>query len=242
MDRSTRVVLALCGRRRAGKDTVAAFLSAPRPDRTPPIAHPRLHQLQQVQQLQQLHRLHHLHTPFEHVKISGALKRCVAQLFDLSHEDVEGSQKDAVHPVWGIEPRRIMQWFGTDVMQHHLGAELLPAVGRTFWVARTAREVRRIVGGGGNVVISDVRFPHELDALQAEFEGSSVAFITVFIERGLGDGVGQRDADADVAPADAHESESGVDLLRARASVVVTNDGTREELCRRVSDAIDKLG
>jgi len=166
--------------------------------------------------------------PFEHVKISTAMKRCVAQLFDLSHDDVAGADKDIVHPTWGVAPRRIMQWFGTDVMQHHLSAELLPKAGRSFWVDRTVHDVRRHVAAGSNVVISDVRFPHELDALEAAF-GSSV--ISVFIERAC-------PGDGEDGGVDAHESESGVVALRGRSTAVVVNDATRDELCRRVYDAV----
>jgi hypothetical protein len=203
MDRTGRIVLALCGCRRVGKDTVADWFLAPFSGQKLRLA------------------------PFEHVKISTAMKRCVAQLFDLSHDDVAGADKDTVHPRWGVAPRRIMQWFGTDVMQHHLSAELLPQAGRSFWVDKTVHDVRRHVVAGTHVVISDVRFPHELDALEAAF-GSSV--VSVFIERacpGSADGA-----------VDAHESESGVVALRGRATAVVVNDGTRDELCRRVYDAV----
>lgn len=164
-----------------------------------------------------------------HVKISRALKDSAMTLFGLSESEVEGDEKDlklsrAPFAASGVTPRRILQWLGTDVMQHALGRDLLPDVGRHFWIGRTVEEIRghldgmvpRDEGGLGvrserNVVISDVRFSHELDVLEREFGD---ALLKMYVSRPLW---GKRSGE------DAHESEAGVTLLRDRADVTITN-------------------
>ena len=200
---SKSIVLALCGCRRVGKDTVASHLLA---------SGSRWH----------------------HVKISHALKKAVAYLFDLTEQEVEGESKDCVverrqqHAADGLTPRRIMQWFGTDVMQHALCSELSPSTGRNFWINRAIVDIRRALDSGCSVVISDVRFHHEVDALRSEF-GDDLLCLYI-----------SRDSLASSGDAEStHESEANVATLRERMdSVIVNREGEIDRLLRDCDDAI----
>jgi len=187
---SSPIVLALCGRRRTGKDTLATHLVA---NSTSECA-------------------------WWHAKVSKELKKCVSQLFNLTDMEVEGPLKDK--PIErdscigrGVTPRQILQWFGTDVMQHSLSNDLLPDVGRHFWINRTILEISERLEQGYNVVLSDIRFSHELDVLEREFKDR---LVKLYLVRDMPD---QREETLD-----SHESEANVeDALRPRADVVIFN-------------------
>ena len=73
------------------------------------------------------------------------LKDACRVLFDLSEDQLHGDAKDAHDPRLGTTPRRIMQVFGTDVMR-----------------ARFERSHSH----GGDVVVADVRFANEVEAIK----------------------------------------------------------------------------
>lgn len=123
-------IIAICGLKRSGKDTIADTLCQ--------------------------------HYGYEKVKIATPLKDALKALFQLTDAQVEGDAKDAVDPRWGVEPRRLMQFIGTEVMQFHL-QEILPTVGRKFWIQRLVEE--HISSSNKMIVISDLRFKHEYDLL-----------------------------------------------------------------------------
>jgi hypothetical protein len=190
--RTVRIV-ALAGRRRAGKDTVAAQLAAEH--------------------------------GFAVLKFAAPLKAALRELFGFSDAQLEeGELKEKVDERWGRSPREVMQWFGTAVLQDAL-PDLLPGIGRRFLVTRLLAEMDQLVESGvPGVVIADVRFPHEVEAVRAF--GGRVLRVT----RTSGQG-GQCEAGVD-----AHVSEAGVDALVCDREIV--NDGSLEELAAAVRAAV----
>lgn len=129
----TPKIIAICGLKRSGKDTIADTLCQ--------------------------------HFQYEKVKIASPLKDALKTLFQFTDAQVEGDEKDTVDPRWGVEPRRLMQFIGTEVMQFNL-QEILPDVGRTFWIKRLVEE--HITGNATlskRLVIPDLRFKHEYELL-----------------------------------------------------------------------------
>lgn len=176
-----RRIVALCGQKRVGKDTVAAFLQASR--------------------------------GYRHLKFTQQLKDGLGRFFGFTPDQMEGPRKDEVDARWGVTPRSVMQWMGTEVMQHEL-QQLIPGVGRTFWAAQLAARIRE---DGGPVVISDMRFLHEYTCLKREFGAD---LVTVRLRRSLELG------------ADAHASETECDSVPADYELL--NDGTVDELLAAV--------
>jgi hypothetical protein len=128
-------------------------------------------------------------------------------VFGFSEEQLYGDLKTEVDPFWGITPRDVFQRFGTEVMHTLFGADV--------W-ARTV--VRRAMNEPeAHVLVGDVRFPHEVEVLQA------LGAILVKIDR---------DIPPSVDPAeDLHSSETALDGWDGWDHVIL-NNGSIEELRR----------
>lgn len=187
-----RIVFALCGCMRAGKDTVAEHLCD---------SH-----------------------GFVNLKVSAPLKQGLVHMFGFSQAQVEGDLKDVMDAQWNVTPRQVLQWLGTDVFQHRIAAELLPGIGRLFWVTQLMRRIR---DGDGNVVISDLRFQHELDAVEG-LDSSVYHVITVKVER--------TNKLMDDASVHAHESE----LCALRTHSIVQNNSSIARLLAQVDELLAK--
>lgn len=176
-----KLIVALVGAKRAGKDTVANYLCE--------------------------------RYGFTNVKFSAPVKTAVMSLFDLNIDEVEGDAKDSVHERWGVRPRELLQWFGTDVMRVKL-SEFLPKVGQRFWIEKLRSGV--LESRAERVVVSDVRFEDEIECLRGMPGYDTIA---IRIDRpGFGSG-------------DTHVSESGIGTLKVDYTVM--NDSTVDDLCLR---------
>lgn len=104
---------------------------------------------------------------WQQYSMARPLKDMTAQLFGWPRDMVEGSTEESrkwreQRDDWWSErlgrevtPRWALQHIGTEVMRHHLHDEI--------WVARMERFYHE---SGGHVVISDVRFPNEIEAIR----------------------------------------------------------------------------
>jgi len=156
-------------------------------------------------------------------KFAAPLKSAIGALFDFSEEQLEGELKDVVDPRWGASPRRLMQYFGTDVMQHNMQL-VLPSIGRGFAVKRMF--IGEGSGGGqGMVAISDVRFVHEAVAIR-ERGGVLLKLIRNNVVGGW-DGI------------DAHTSET--ELEGIICDKIIENNGDLEGLYRGINGALKEL-
>lgn len=122
-------IIAICGVKRSGKDTVSDYL---------------------VQKY-----------GYQKMKFAEPLKNMVKTLFSMTDDQVESDEKDAIDDRWKVTPRSILQFFGTEVMQYKI-QDLLPGVGRTFW----AESLFKSYNGETHIVISDLRFQHEVDVIK----------------------------------------------------------------------------
>lgn len=128
----TSKIIAICGLKRSGKDTIADYLC--------------------------------MNHGFVKIKIATPLKEGLKCMFGFTDEQLETDMKDMVDTRWGVEPRKVMQLIGTEVMQYQLQS-LISGVGRTFWIKRLVEEH---VNSGKHdcLVISDLRFKHEYEMLK----------------------------------------------------------------------------
>ena len=97
---------------------------------------------------------------YEQFAFAGALKEVVGLAFGFSEEQLYGRQKEAVDPRWGKSPRWCMQWLGTEVLR---------ACWPEIWIYHLRREILEFLSINGQrpVVVTDVRFRDEAEALKA---------------------------------------------------------------------------
>lgn len=126
-------IIAICGLKRSGKDTIADYLCQ--------------------------------HYGYEKIKIATPLKNGLKAMFGFTDAQIEGDDKDVVDPRWGIEPRKVMQYIGTEVMQYQIQA-LMPDMGRNFWIRSLVEQYIKNAPRDKRYVIPDLRFRHEYDMLQ----------------------------------------------------------------------------
>lgn len=101
---------------------------------------------------------------FIHMKFADALKRGVHEIFNLTTDEI--AVKEQVVPYWEKSPREMYQWVGTELFRNHM-AEFLPGLEKNFWIASLMKRVKNLELATGakeiHIVISDVRFPNEID-------------------------------------------------------------------------------
>ncbi|MEZ2409826.1 hypothetical protein AB6806_23830 [Bosea sp. RCC_152_1] len=115
---------------------------------------------------------------FQVVKFAQVLKMMTATfLRSLGYEAsdiaemVEGDRKEEVIPAIGVSTRHLMITLGTDWGRN--------AVAEDLWVKAAMTQAHYLLGQGCNVVIDDMRFPNEMNAIICGYPASA----TIRIER-----------------------------------------------------------
>lgn len=86
-------------------------------------------------------------------------------LFGFTHEQLHGDQKEETDKNWGITPRTVFQFIGTDLIRKQM-CKILPDIGEDFWVECLKQKCKKLLESGKSVVISDVRFENEANAIK----------------------------------------------------------------------------
>lgn len=189
-------IIAICGAKRSGKDVLAKHLVATR--------------------------------GFKKLSFAEPLKKAVRELFNfndiqvgIDEENAIGNEKDIIDERWGISPRKALQFFGTEIMQHTID-ELIPNTNRCFLADILLSRIPDATGEAGNAdngyVISDMRFLHEYNKLKSSAKVRSL--IIVKISRpsiNISEGI-----------RDAHISEK--EFIDIPYDVEIVNDGTISDL------------
>lgn len=103
---------------------------------------------------------------YTHLKISQPLKDATKILFNLSNEQLEDDIKDVIDTRWNVTPREILRYLGTDVFQYKIN-ELLPYTQKKFWINHLINDIEeKYIDNNKRIVISDLRFKHEYDAIR----------------------------------------------------------------------------
>lgn len=123
-----------------------------------------------------------------HDKISGPLKQVVSFLFPESAQVMETDAKDTKRVFHDKTTRDLLKFIGTDVFQHAL-SEFEPNARRSFWIEHL---VERHKGVTPLLIVSDLRFPHEVEFLRTS---SAVTKLTVILVEREEEGGGSHEAD-----------------------------------------------
>lgn len=126
-------IIAICGLKRSGKDTIADYLCS--------------------------------NYGYTKIKIANPLKQGLKVMFGFTDEQLESDKKDEIDPRWEIQPRKIMQFIGTEVMQYQL-QQIIPGIGRKVWIRSLIEEyITNSQNPNELFVIPDLRFLHEYEEL-----------------------------------------------------------------------------
>jgi hypothetical protein len=103
---------------------------------------------------------------FTKYSFARPLKAAAMEIFGFTEEQMHTDLKDVIDEEWGFTPRRALQVLGTELLQFEIQKHLpeFAEIGRFIWVKRFKQWYRRnhMIK---NVVIADVRFQHEVDAI-----------------------------------------------------------------------------
>ena len=158
---------------------------------------------------------------FSELSFAGPLKAMVMSLFDLELEQVyDEEQKEKIDLRYGMSPRRILQYLGTDVFR-----QMYPDI----WVDYLIRKYKRESKFGDRFVVSDVRFKNEKEAI--EKEGGVVWKIVRRDNPGTSSGV------------HGHASECDLDFVddSSYAALLVAESGDIEGLLGKADAELKKL-
>lgn len=154
---------------------------------------------------------------FKEYAFAQPIKEACSLLFGWSLDHIE-NHKEEVDPVWGISPRKVLQWMGTEAFQYSLPAfseGFMNTVGRNFWVKKFEQEYLK--NKDISYLISDFRFKHEKEALK-KYNAITIKVI--------------RDS---VKANDLHESEKYIQDMEC--DYIIYNNSTLQKLY----DDIDKI-
>jgi hypothetical protein len=155
--------------------------------------------------------------PNRRESFAKSLKDGLQAIFGLTDEQLYGPSKSVKDSYWHRTPRQLLQYFGTDVMHQAFGPDI--------W-AKTL--LARIKDYSGVVLISDLRFPVELEALAA----SPHTAFCIRVDRDV----------SHVEEIDTHPSETAFDARPAWAwDYIVKNEGCSRELLDGQVRAILKI-
>ena len=150
-------IIAICGAKRSGKDVLAKHIVANR--------------------------------GFKKLSFAEPLKKAVKELFNftdiqvgIDEENAIGYEKDIIDERWGISPRKALQFFGTEIMQHNIGG-LIPNTNRGFLadilLSRISGDACDAHDACDAYVISDMRFLHEYNKLKNSAKVRSLIVIKI---------------------------------------------------------------
>lgn len=108
---------------------------------------------------------------FEIDSFAEPLKQALKIVFGFTEDQVNGEFKETEDSYWKVTPRLIMQLFGTEILQYEIPKYVEMKTGkrpfgRDHWVRLMDKRRGREIEAGNNIVIHDVRFPHEVEYIR----------------------------------------------------------------------------
>ena len=158
---------------------------------------------------------------FNKLILAQPLKDACKLLFNFSDEQLYGNLKESIDPNWGITPRIVFQYFGTDVFRRDIH-KIIPNIGDNFWINLAISKYLEMKNANKDalIVISDVRFQNEIDSIHEQ------GGIIIKIIR------------PELSNMDAHESEKNIDNLSGDYTII--NDETKDDLYKKIDIIIQE--
>lgn len=147
---------------------------------------------------------------YQRLAFADGIKQVCKSVFDLTDEDVNTPEgKKKKLEVYGKTVRELLQGIGEGLRQY---------ISQDIWVIRTITQIDKLLNTTDcNILVTDIRYVNELFALKVR------GFTTVKLIR-------------DTGITDDHPSEK--EIKNEYFDYVIENNGTREELEKKLTDTI----
>lgn len=158
---------------------------------------------------------------FKKIAFAQPLKDACRILFNFDEDQLYGNKKEVIDQRWNVTPRTVFQYIGTEMFRNGIN-EIIPDIGNNFWVNLAILNYKNIIKDDKeqNVVISDVRFNNEVDAIHKE--GGIIIKITRL----------------NLVSNDTHSSENINDI---KYDYEIINDGTLENLYEKIDGIFESI-
>lgn len=155
---------------------------------------------------------------YKFIKLTFAtpLKEACKLLFGFTEEQINGDKKEVIDTRWGVSPRTVLQFIGTDLFRKQMKT-IIPGIEDNFWVICLKNNIEQILKNYPNarIVISDVRFPNEAKIIQ-QLKGQTVKIIRSSINN----------------TSDQHASEKMTDNIKC--DFIIENNGTKDQFYEKI--------
>jgi hypothetical protein len=162
---------------------------------------------------------------YKQIAFAGPLKEICGKLFGFTNEQLHGSLKETPDNNWfGLTPRQVLQFVGTNMFRDHM-SELNENFKNDFWLLCAKNTMEQVFKEDptAKFVISDVRFPNEVDMIK-QMGGVVLRVSRPSLNNNKND--------------DVHISELLIDELDVDYDIV--NDGTKEQLYSKIDEMYNK--
>lgn len=179
---------------------------------------------------------------YQTTSFARTLKDAVAAIFRWPRDLLEGDTpegrewREAVDPWWSkrfgrpVTPRWVLQYFGTDVMRMHFHTNL--------WIWSVERQ---ILDHGSNIVLTDARFPNEVNLLR-EMGGRVIWVRRPELPEWYDAALAQnRNLGYEMTNKYGHIHPSEWAWIGCPIDATIINDGTVEDLQRNVDQCLKEL-
>lgn len=156
------------------------------------------------------------HFGYKKHALADVMKEACRVIFGWTDAHLHGDLKDVIDEKYGVSPRHALRSLGTEWGQYELSKydSFKEKTGRKLWVNSLLNRCH------GDTVISDVRFPHEAEAIR-ERGGFIIRVV--------------RNYEVDLS----HESECAIDEINP--DFIIHNFGTLVDLEWQVCDMMKKV-
>ncbi len=164
---------------------------------------------------------------FTHYSFATPIKEVAKIVFNWSDDQVNHGDRETIDPIWGVSPRQMLQWIGTEVFQYSIDKSFPlfeEKIGRKLWVEKFVQEFNK--NCWKDVVISDTRFPHEVSHIKERLPNQKVISIQI-VNNTL------------EYAEDTHESESHMNDIPY--DYLIENDSSLQELYKHTDEILKKI-
>jgi hypothetical protein len=155
------------------------------------------------------------------ISFGDPLKHALKNIFMFSDEQLWGSQKENIDPYWGVSPREMLQFIGTNCLRQMI-KENYPTIEDKIWVMSLKKQIEHLISNGiRKIVIPDIRFPNEAQMLCQFYNATIIRVVR-----------------RDIANTDSHMSENLFHQIKCNFTIY---NNTFQQLYADIDDMMTQI-